>query len=149
MHREYIRSSPNWYGSGRSRRDTVFVVEDEDMPGMKGMHVARLLLLFSYRDEYLDRILPCALVEWFVATTDDNEPDDITGMWMVKPEYVGGRRPIQVIHLESIFRGAHLLPVYGKGCLPETFSYIDALDAFKSFYVNPYVDHHAHQLLTS
>ncbi|KAH9993136.1 hypothetical protein BJV74DRAFT_877811 [Russula compacta] len=35
----------------------------------------------------------------------DNVPDDDTGMWVVQPEFA-------VIHLNSVARAAHLLPVY-------------------------------------
>ena len=54
-----------------------------------------------------------------------------------------------MIHLDSIARGTHLLPVYGSGFLPEDFHYVVSLDAFKSYYVNHYIDHHAHEFLTS
>jgi hypothetical protein len=67
-------------------------------------------------------------------------------MWLVKPEVVGGKPPLEVIHVDSIVRGAHLLPRYGSGFLPEDFSHIDALDSFKSYFVNHFVDYHVHEL---
>lgn len=130
-----------------SRRDTVFVSLDESQPGMQGMLVARVLLFFSYFDSYLNKDIPCALVNWF--TRHGDKPDKVTGMWIVQPEYQGGVRPLQVIHLDSIARGAHLLPVYGTGFLPEDFDYTFSLDAFNLYFVNQYVDHHAHEFLTS
>ena len=45
MYRQRIRSNPSWYGC--PRRDTVFVVQDEDRPGMDGLLVARVHLFFS------------------------------------------------------------------------------------------------------
>lgn len=145
MHREHIRSNPAWYG-GAARYDTVFVSLDESQPGMHGMLVARVLMFFSYYDSYLDSTIPCALVNWFIPNTE--EPDDITGMWVVHPEYEDNKRTIEVIHIDSIARGAHLLPVYGSGFLPEDFQFTVALDSFKSYYVNHYIDHHAHEFLT-
>ncbi|KAJ7577404.1 hypothetical protein C8J56DRAFT_798914 [Mycena floridula] len=84
----------------------------------------------------------CALVNWLVRR--EHEPDEDTGMWVVEPEFTGnGRRILQVIALETIARGAHLLP----GVLPENFHFSSSLNAFKSYYVNSYVDHYAHELL--
>jgi len=85
-------------------------------------------------------------VNWFVPV--ENKPDDITGMWVVQLEREGGARTLDVIHLDSIARDIHLLPVYGSGFLPEDFHFTVSLDAFKTYYVNPYIDHHAHEFLT-
>jgi len=145
MYRERIRSNPSWK-NGRPRHDTVFVVLDESQTGMHGMLVARVLLLFSYYDAYLNENVPCALVNWFVL--DGDEPDEATGMWVVRPEYEGRERTLEVIHLDSIARGAHLLPVYGSGFLPEDFQYEVSLDVFNSYFVNHYIDHHAHEFLS-
>lgn len=113
------------------------------------MVIAHVHLFFSFHDPYLDREFPCALVSWFVPV--DDEPDPDTGMWVVSPERQG-RAPtspltLQVIHLESIARGAHLLPVYGTGFLPEDFPFTMALDCFDKYFVNKFADHHAHQFL--
>jgi hypothetical protein len=45
---------------------------------MEGMLVARILLFFSYYDDYLWEGIPCALVDWFVHA--DECPDEVTGM---------------------------------------------------------------------
>ena len=52
------------------------------------------------------------------------------GAWEVKHEMAGGQPTLEVIHLDSIVQGAHLLPAYGRGFLPEDFNFRDALDAF-------------------
>ena len=109
------------------------------------MLIARALLFFSYYDTYLNENVPCGLVNWF--TLDGDEPDSATGMWVVRPEYEGRVRTLEVIHLNSIARGAHLLPVYGSGFLPEDFQYEVSLDVFSSYFVNHYIDHHAHEFL--
>ena len=48
MYCQRIRSNPSWYG--HPRHDTVFVVQDDDLPGMQGMLIARVRLLFSFMD---------------------------------------------------------------------------------------------------
>lgn len=68
-------------------------------------------------------------------------------MWVLKPEVSGGKPTLEVIHIDSIVRGAHLLPEYGLGFLPEDFCYTDTLDAFKLYFVNRFIDYHAHELL--
>lgn len=129
-----------------SHWDTVFVSLDKSQPGMQGMLVAHALLFFLFYDPYLNKEIPCVLVNLVIPQGDN--PDEVTGMWMVCPEYQGSIQTLKVIHLDSIARGAHLLPVYGSGFLPEDFHYSFALDAFKFFFVNHYVNHHAHKFLT-
>ena len=147
MYCERIRANPRWKGTHRF--DTVFVtVSDDDSEEnlfMHGMLVARVVLFFSFHDPRLRENIPCALVNWFVPATDS--PDPSTGMWVVKPEVLGGKPTLEVIHIETIVRGAHLLPQYGSGFLPEDFCYTDALDAFKSYFVDRFIDYHAHELL--
>lgn len=149
MYRQRIRCNPSWYG--HPRHDTVFVVQDEDLPGMRGMLIARIHLLFSFTDYETDEggeLIQCALVSWFLPASDERDPD--TGMWIVKPEGPRRRRPVQVIPLKSIARGAHLLPKYGVGMLPDYITHmINALDAFHSYFVNPYIDHHCHEFLSA
>jgi len=85
MYRQRIRCNPSWYG--HPRRDTAFVVQDEEQPGMEGMLIARIHLLFSFADYETDeggKLIQCALVSWFVPASHERDPD--TGMWTVKPE---------------------------------------------------------------
>lgn len=112
---------------------------------MAGMVIARVLLFFSFNYRRHDH--SCALVNWFVTT--DEKPDEDTGMWTVQLEHDElGQRPIfQVIDINSIARGAHLLPVYGSSRVPEDFIHHDALDCFQSFFVNKFVDHHTFEFL--
>ncbi|KAH9029736.1 hypothetical protein EDB84DRAFT_1562744 [Lactarius hengduanensis] len=142
MRQERIRSTSSWYG--HPRRDTVFVVLDEDLPGMEGMVVARVQLLFSFKYKRVD--YACAYVNWLVR--DDDKPDPDTGMWAVSLETRCGTLASQVIDVRTIARAAHLLPVYGRdSVLPDT-QYYNSLDRYESFFVNPFVDHHAHEFLT-
>jgi len=130
-----------------ARNDTVLVVVDESQPGMMGMVVACVLLLFSFHDAYLNQTLPCALVNWFIRHGDEWDKD--TNMWVVWLEYEGNRRTLDVIHLDSIVCGAHLLPCFSTGFLPEDFDHTFALDVFKSYFINQHIDHHMHEFLMS
>ncbi|KAK1223202.1 hypothetical protein PQX77_013925 [Marasmius sp. AFHP31] len=142
MYREHIRSAPS-FQQLYPRRDTVFVQINPDQAVIKGMMVARILLLFSFK--YLNATRPCALVNWYVPS--DDAPDHDTGMWVVEPEYVGQHRSVQVISLDTIAHSAHLLPVYGDEILPETFHFSDSLDAFDLYYVNKYANHFMYDFL--
>jgi hypothetical protein len=123
-------------------------VEDKNAEGseiMHGMLIACVLLFFSFHDPVLCEEIPCALVNWFMPVSDQR--DEVMGMWEFKPEMVGTRPTLEVIHLDTIVRGAHLLPNYGRGFLPEDFDAMLALDAFRSYFVNHVIDYHAHELL--
>ncbi|KAG1730650.1 uncharacterized protein EDB91DRAFT_1239049 [Suillus paluster] len=86
------------------RYDCIFVNTNPDLEGMRGMDVARL-------------------------------PDDDTGMWMVQPAHHANNAPhIAIIHVDSIYRTAHLIPHY------QTY------DSFCRFYINKYADHHSFEI---
>jgi hypothetical protein len=142
MHRQRIRSTPKLYG--KHRRDTVLVELGEDGAIMKGMVVARVKLFYSFK--YCDKEYACALVNWLLP----EEFDEDTGMWIVRREKEARTHlpTADVIPLESIVRGIHLLPVYGNAEVPHCFNPADALDAFSSFFVNKFIDYHAHELLS-
>ena len=141
MRSEQIWSAPTFFG--HPRRDTVFVVTDESKPGMEGMEIGRIQLLFSFHYRRTD--YSCALITWFVHA-DERDPD--TGMWTVRQERDHRGKPTaEVIHLDSIARAAHLLPVYGSSRVPEDFEYSHALDTYDTFFVNHFVDHHAHEFI--
>ncbi|KAI9436532.1 hypothetical protein BJY52DRAFT_1130452 [Lactarius psammicola] len=71
-------------------------------------------------------------------------------MWVVKQEFdYHGQPTVEVIHVDSITRAVHLLPVYGASWVPEEFHYHSALDTFHTFFVNHYVNHHAHEFIGS
>lgn len=144
MYREHIRSNMKW--KGKPRHDTVFVkVSDDDGEVMNGILIAQVLLFFSFHDPILRKVIPCALVNWFIPVSD--QQDKVMGMWEVKLEMAGARPTLEVIHIDGIVRGAHLLPAYGRGFLPEDFDFRDALKAFQSYFVNNLIDYHAHELL--
>ncbi|KAJ7573920.1 hypothetical protein C8J56DRAFT_1065438 [Mycena floridula] len=84
---------------------------------------------------------PCVLVWWYSRVAD--EPDDEMGMWIVKPDI--GDAGLDVIHLDSVLQGAHLIGRAGTDFMPQ-IKFTDALDAFQFFYVNKYADHHVHEI---
>ncbi|KAI9448827.1 hypothetical protein BJY52DRAFT_1127182, partial [Lactarius psammicola] len=143
MQRERIRSTPHFFG--HPCRDTVFVVVDDSQTGMEAMEIGWVLMFFSF--EYWRKTYSYALINWFVHT---DKRDSDTGMWVVKQEFnYHGQPTVEVIHVDSIARAAHLLPVCGASQVPEEFRYHSALDTFHTFFVNHYVDHHAHEFIGS
>ena len=62
-------------------------------------------------------------------------------MWIVQPD--PGDNGLDVIHLDTMLRGAHLIGV-ANGFTPK-IKFTESLDAFKAFYVNKYADYHTHE----
>lgn len=108
---------------------------------MSGLLVARVLMFFSFTFD--DELHQCALIHWFSIHGDQPDPDN--GMWTVTPDYFGSARNLSVIHIDTIFRAAHLLPIFDTTPLPRTLNYTATLDSFQGFYVNKYIDYHAHE----
>ena len=141
MHSEHIRATPNWRKEG-PRYDTIFVNTNPDEDGMRGLDVASVKQFFSFKSQ--GRLYPCAIVQWYSHCYD--EPDEDTGMWVVEPDVYDGKPTVDIIHLDTIVRSAHLIGVYGKNPLPKNIPLCYALDLFNSYYVNKYIDHHAFEL---
>lgn len=116
-----------------------------DCSGMAGMDAAHIMqfILFKYNAvTYL-----CALVHWYQCQSDF--ADSLTGLWIVKPEFVGNSQPhLAVMHLDSISHAAHLIPWFGAAKLPKGLRFSSALDIFNSYFVNKYVDHHMFKFLS-
>jgi hypothetical protein len=146
FYRERIRATPPRRGSARvPRHDCVLVAMDTTTPGFSSMQVARVRLLLSVH--YLNKPIQCALVDWFVK--EGNHPDPVTGMWVVKPQYTANNRPSSsIIHLDSVLRGIHLLPVHKKRAVTRGQKYTHSLDSYRKFYVNKYIDYHAFETVT-
>ncbi|PBL04022.1 hypothetical protein ARMGADRAFT_1041665 [Armillaria gallica] len=142
MYWERICAMTSWR-RGAGRYDCVFCEADEDNEGFRALHVARVLLFFSLRH---DRVYyPCALVTWFSPVS--NEPCSDTELWKVKPDMdAAGKWVMSVIHLDCILCAAHLIGVVGEESVPKGFKPSDSLDLFPSFFVNKYVDYHAHEI---
>ncbi|KAH9071088.1 hypothetical protein EDB83DRAFT_2221410 [Lactarius deliciosus] len=138
MRHEVIRATPSWL-KGKPRYDCIFVNSNNELHGMRGMEIARAIRFFSF--VYLGVTYPCVLVHWFSRISE--EPDEDTGMWMVTPDFVRGDPILAVIHVDCIFRAAHLVPIFGNSYIPDHITHDNSLDNFKGFYVNRFVDHHA------
>ncbi|KAJ6587718.1 hypothetical protein B0H10DRAFT_2333593 [Mycena sp. CBHHK59/15] len=127
----------------RERIRAVHSWRDTEQPGFRGLLAARVLLFMSFKHHGLE--YPCALVTWFSAI--GNEPCPDVGMWMVEPDTdQHGHRILDIIHLDTILRGVHLIPIFGDDFLPHHFKYSSSLDSFKAFYINKYADHHSHEI---
>lgn len=142
MRSERIRAIDEWR-KGPGRYDCVFVNTDPSAQGMRGFDIARVRLFFSFK--YEGKIYPCALVHWFSRVGES--PDDNTGMWVVQSDVLeDGTYFASVIHLDTIFHAAHLIPIYGEEFVPAYLSFTESLDAFRAYYVNRYIDHHAFEV---
>lgn len=51
------------------------------------------------------------------------------------------------IHLDTVLRAAHLMGVCGEAFIPKTITSANSLDAFYSFYVNKFIDHHTFEIV--
>ena len=142
MRRERIRAVESWR-NGPRRHDTVFVNIDSSIEGMQGLEIARVRLFFSFSHNNVE--YPCALVHWFERVGD--LPVDTTGMWVVEPEMLDNNEPfMSIIHLDTIVRASHLLPVFDEERVSKTLQFSKTLDKFKRFYVNKFIDHHAFEI---
>jgi hypothetical protein len=142
MRKERIRAVKSWR-KGPARYDCIFVETDPDAPGMDGLEIARVHLFFSFTFQGVK--YPCALVHWFSHVGQSADPG--MGMWTVEPDVMDDGAPLAaVIHLDTIIRAAHLLPVFKKEFVPRDLSFSDTLDKFQLFYVNKFIDHHAFEI---
>ncbi|KAG1888514.1 hypothetical protein F4604DRAFT_2023854 [Suillus subluteus] len=142
MRHEYIRACPIWRNE-HPRFDCVFVNMNADLDGMRGMSIARVLTFFSFT--YKQELYSCAVVQWF--DTIGDLPNEDTGMWVVQPAHNNNNTPhISVIHIDSIYRTAHLIPVYGTRVIPAQHHHHQTYDIFDRFYVNKYADHHSFEI---
>ena len=140
MHRERIRATPSWLKEG-PRYDCVFINKDMKTDGFQGLIAAQVALFFSF--SHLSKIYPGAYVRWF---SSDEAVCPATGMWTVQPELSGGCRVTSVIHLDAILQSAHLIPVDGSQPIPRNLTISNSIHAFRSYYINKYSDHHAHEV---
>ena len=73
------------------------------------LDIAHILCFFSVK--YLGTFYPCAVIHWFNCVGDG--PDLDTRMWIVCTGYRSRNvRNIAIIHIDTIYRTAHLIPIY-------------------------------------
>lgn len=110
---------------------------------MASLEAARAVLFLSFT--YNKQKFPAVLVEWF---TTRPEPCPRTGMSIVDRDYErDGSRSMELIHLDSVIRGAHLIPVFGEGFVSTDLTFQNSLDTYDTFYVNQYADHNAFEII--
>ena len=56
-------------------------------------------------------------------------------------------RYLSVVHIDSIVRAAHLIPIFGQEFVPLQVNSHNSLDVYRGFYVNHFIDHHAFELV--
>ena len=117
-----------------------------DAVGVRGLDVARVHLFFSFA--LGEETFECALIHGFCKCFTDPDPDN--GLWIFEPDYSqDGYRIMSVVHIESIVRAAHLLPVFkDETPIPREINFTNTLDVFKAFYLNKYIDYHAFETLS-
>ncbi|KAI6095236.1 hypothetical protein EDD16DRAFT_1781251 [Pisolithus croceorrhizus] len=128
MRREYIRSCHSWQ-NGAPRYDWL--------KGMYGLDIVRILAFFSFVSQ--SKRYPCAVVRWFDRVGD--KPDTDTGMWIRRPS-------IGIIHVDTLYRAAHLIPLYATRPVSRNLKPHHSYDSFTAFYINKFIDHHAFSLLS-
>jgi hypothetical protein len=148
LYRETIRCTPKWKTSGITapRRDPILLETGSDMAGVRGLDVARVHLFFSFA--LGEEVYECALIHEFCKSFTDPDPDN--GLWIFEPDYDDdGYRIMSVVHVDSIVRAAHLLPVFkDETPIPREVNFTNTLDVFKAFYLNKYIDYHAFETLS-
>jgi hypothetical protein len=143
MRREYIRATPSWR-QGPARYDCIFVSSADESESMHGLEIARVMAFFSVVCE--DQEYQCALIHWF--SRPGTGANENTGLWVVEPDFDDDGNPyLDIIHVDSIYRAAHLSPVYRTSQYTlRSLTMHDTLDTFKKFYVNKFVDYHAFEI---
>ncbi|KAH9855876.1 hypothetical protein C2E23DRAFT_723172 [Lenzites betulinus] len=143
IYREHIRSVASWR-QGPPRQDCAFVKKSPFVPALRNLAVVRVVMFFSFRT-VARSTHECALVTGY--TPVGEEPDQDTGMWIVKPQTDTDDDPVySVLSIHDIIRAAHLIGHSGNETIPNDLLYTDALNAFSAFYVNKYIDYHAHTM---
>ena len=114
--------------------------------GFLDLEVAQAHLFFFFVHKGVK--YPCALVHWFSHPSD--VPSNIIGMYTLEPDHNHNGQPVTaVIHLDTVFRAAHLLPIsHIHPVLLKHQHFEQTLDLFSELYINQYIDHHAFKSVT-
>ena len=69
-------------------------------------------------------------------------------MWMVEHDILtDGSRLLAVVHIDTIYRAAHLMPAYHTvQFIDHSLRMHDSLDTFSLFYINKFADHNAFEI---
>ncbi|KAH9969230.1 hypothetical protein BJV74DRAFT_784842 [Russula compacta] len=147
MHHKWIRAVPSWQ-IGAGRYDCVFIDCEPELDSFASLYVTCVKMFLSFIIE--DKLeaagdYPCALVEWFSIHGDS--PCEHTRLWSMIPDHdAQGQCVTSLVHIDTILHGAHLIGVGGHHLLPKSLTHTHSLDMFQCFYVNKYIDYHAHKI---
>ena len=144
MWHEHIRATSSWR-RGQARYDTVLVNTNPEDGGVHRFEVVHIFFLLSFW--YDNKEYPCALTQWYSHV--GFEPDVDTGLWMVEPDTNDSGDPcLAIIHLDSIYRAVHLLPVHQNSTFVDcSITKHSSLDMFQCFYINKFSDHQSFEVL--
>ncbi len=144
MRREVIRATPTWR-CGPPRYDCVFVVTDPQAAGFRALHVARVKLFFSFKDNGKGlSVRSGPLVR-------NSRGSNLTGHGYVgrgtrvsgpREQYSREETKVGDYQHRLHLRAAHLIPVFGDGFMSQDSSFSETLDKYEQFFVNKYADHH-------
>jgi hypothetical protein len=142
MRYERIRCVSCWR-DGPPRQDCVFVEQDSGLEGFRGLFVGQVEAFLKIKHK--TRSYPFAVMSTFSPVSNSPCPD--TGMWIVERDLdENGEKLMTAVHVDSIIRGAHLIGIAGNSYIPKDLQYSDSLNAFRRFYVNKFIDYHAHEI---
>jgi hypothetical protein len=148
--REVLRSTRAWlYGQNKDwkkpRRDTAlfrYGHEEADQSTMANRRVGRVLLLFKVCEPWGTEDLSLAYVQWFQTVAFDK----VSGMFRVKK--MTGRDGFEVVEIDTIERGAHLIPCFkGLDTQMADGRSTPALDTYNEFWFNNQIDEHAYNTI--
>jgi len=122
------------------RFDTVLVhcSDEAQDTGALGYRVARVRAIFRLPQQF-NYEHPLAYIEWY---SEFEEPHPDTRMYTVHKVKGPGRAAI--IHVASIRRSCHLIPMFGEK-VNRAWTSEDVLDIASDFYVSDFLDMYTYQ----
>lgn len=149
MQTKSIRSTPLWR-KGAACHDCIFIGTSPD-PLETGMQTYTVMLhMYSHFSHLYSRAhtyFLCTVILWFDKV--GGGPDKNTGMWVVCPASLASHaQKLAVIHIDTIYHAAHLIPVYGSHLISCNIQPHQSYDTFCTLHVNKFTDHHAFEIAT-
>lgn len=113
------------------------------MPGFHGLLIGQVLSFIKLRHEGVE--YPAVIISSFEVI--GSCPCELTNMWKVHHDLdTHGQQQLKMVHLDAILHGAHLIGIASSNFVPKEVNHTNALDAFKTFYINKFVDYHTHEI---
>ena len=109
-----------------------------------GLRVAQVRLLFNLPTQFGTFPHPLAYIEWF---TRLGSPDDITGLYSVTRSTRQGQQNAEVVSVDRIIRGCHLIPRFGPAINPGWNTDNILEQSAIHFFVNAYINVDSFSLL--